>query len=134
MSLVIIIISVILIWTLFGDRISAWFRSMLLGKMEDAVRRRMGMPTRKEQKKREKQSRSAGNRGYTSYNSSYASSARRGEYSHISIAIILREYAEDVEYVEYKSFTSTEDSTSTGSVSFKIENQVSDAVYQEFKQ
>lgn len=115
-------------WMIFGEKIKSWLRSLMMRKMEDAIRAQMGMPSRKEEERMKRKAKatsaSAGRRPETSRHT-YGSSAHH---------IIPPEYAEDAEFVEYKEFSHSESaSVSNGGVEFKSENQVTDVEFTEIK-
>lgn len=132
MTFVVILIVLVAVWAFFGDRISAWLRAQMMGRMEDQVRRAMGMPSRKEEKKMRKEAQKAASRNGGA--DPYTRSARNPHH-HRPDSIIPKEYAEDVEFVEYKSFSKSEEvhANPDGSADVKVEEQVSDVEFTEIK-
>lgn len=140
MTFVIILILAIITWMIFGRKISLWFRAMMMRRMEDALRRGMGMPTRKEEEKarrkaekgRRQQHRpdSGGRRAAGAYDSDSRDYDPSGP-------IIPPGYAEDVEYTEYKEYSEAVEIRAEdghdGNTDVIVESQVSDVEYVEIK-
>lgn len=84
------------------------------GKMEDQLRRRMGMPSRKEEQRmrREAERRQTSDARRSAdegrYGTQRPSESRRRRRYHHTGPIIPKEYAEDVEFTEIKTFEQTE--------------------------
>lgn len=145
MTFVVILLILVLIWMIFGDRISAWFRRRMMESVEDRIRQSMGMPSRKEQRRREQEAakRQRRNDGKfhrpDSNNASYGRS-NSNPYQEAPHSILPKEYAEDVEYTEYKEFSSTttvtSETKSDGSTTTRvvIEEQVTDVEFVEIKE
>ena len=144
MTFVVIILILVLVWMLFGDRISAWFRQRMMDSMEDRIRQSMGMPSRKEQRRaeREAQKRRQRNEGRFHRPEDYERpGGNRGgnSYQQKPDSILPKEYAEDVEYTEYKEYsTSTTVSSHTdadGNTTTRVvvEEQVTDVEFEEIK-
>lgn len=107
----------------------------MANRAEDAMRRMMGMPSRKEEKRRRRKAAASGASGRSERNSrkSGASSRQRRHPSpRQSAAALLRSVAVDVEYSETVEFGETEIG---GGSTTKIvyEEQVSDVQYTEYK-
>lgn len=139
MALVVIILILIIIWMLFGTRISYWMQRKLMETMEDRVRRAMRMPTGKEERKRNREARKAERKNEGRFHHPDEKRSDRNPYHSRPNSILPKEYAEDVEFTEYKEFHSstTLDETLTTKngekVTFRIEEQVSDAEYIDIK-
>lgn len=138
MGIVVALLIILIVWLLFGSRISAWisnrFHTFVANKTEDMLRKAMGMPPRpdsREGKRRQKRGAYAGS-GEGEPDS--ARRRRRRSSRADSGPIIPKEYAEDVEFVEFKEFSSTTEETADGgSVRFRRESQVSDVEFVEIK-
>lgn len=123
----------IITWPLWRQ----WFYRFMSRRTEDAFRKAMGMPSRKEEQKmrREQEQRqqhyASGNTGRRNNNRSQTHT--RHSYSN---RIIPPEYAVDVEFTEYKNYsetTITDNDTRSNTTSFKYESQVEDVKYVEIK-
>lgn len=123
----------------FGTQISAWLRRKMMESMEDRLRRSMGMPTQKEERRerrnREKESRRNDGKFHKPADGGRKS---RNPYHHRPDSIIPKEYAEDVEFTEFKEYSSSTSVTETrgsdeSSVRFRVEEQVSDVEFIEIK-
>ncbi len=101
MTVIAIIILLIVIWMIFGERISAGIRTFMAHRAEDTVRRMMGMPTRKQERKARRQAEKQAAGRSSAYRAQNGSSAK-------SEHIIPPEYAEDVEYVEVRDYSRTD--------------------------
>lgn len=136
MTTIAIIIIVILVVSLFGDRISAWIRGFMARRAEDAMRRMMGMPSRKEEQRARRRAEKAARSGKTDQSARYAGrqSTRSGNTSNNG-PIIPKEYAEDVEYVEIKSYSESTEIHADPKKGETIyhESQVEEAEYIEIK-
>lgn len=95
MTFIAIILLIIIVWLVFGESIKRALYGFIARKAEDSLRRSMGMPPRKEQKKKRSQRRENSSGRSTGRHAS----GRPGE------PVIPKEYAEDVEYVEIKSYS-----------------------------
>lgn len=120
-----VLVIIILIIALFGDRITRWLSRYLQRRFAERIMREFGMPPHQEAAK-------GGNR---SGRTDFTRHRRRGrdERRHI----IPPEYAEDVEYVEIQ--TKTTESKSGYKVDSKeerewYESQVEDAEYVEIRE
>lgn len=101
MSILAFILLIILVWLIFGRQISAWSRTFMAHRAEDAVRRMMGMPSRREERK----ARERAERAARSADSSYSHDRYRQSAHSDNDPIIPKEYAEDVEYVEIRDYS-----------------------------
>lgn len=123
-----ILIIVILVVSLFGDRISQWFKGFMARRAEDAMRRMMGMPSRKEERRARKEAQQRAERFHSAGGHTYNPRRDNGP-------IIPGEYAEDVEFVEIKEYSETTrihaDEQEAGEVYH--ESQVEEADYIEIK-
>lgn len=131
MTAFIIIISIILLfwmWPYIMRLLAPYFQNWIVGKMEDRMRRMMGMPTRKEERKaaRKKEKEEKKERGKGK--SQPSGQSRRGK-------IIPPEYAEDVEFVEYKNVSETEiiKESPEGKTEYYYESQIEDVEFIEIK-
>lgn len=133
MKFVIILIVVILIITLFGERISRLIREFIAHRTEDAIRRMMGMPTRKEEKRARKERGNTYKRGDTGFRED---SSRHSYSAETEEPIIPKEYAEDVEFIEIKEYSSKTivEDTKAGKTRIYHESQVEEAEYVEIKE
>lgn len=135
MTFIIILLSLILIWMIFGDRIKAWSQRRMVDKMEDMFRQSMGMPTAKEERRHRKQAEKEArrNNGFTRPSSG---SQSRDPFRQKPDSILPKEYAEDVEFTEYKEYSSSTTIKSEDSgteTEIKVESQVSDVEFTEIK-
>ncbi|MDE6754421.1 MAG: hypothetical protein K2J82_07400 [Muribaculaceae bacterium] len=145
MHFVIILIILILVWLIFGSRISAWlkrkFNQYLTNKTEDFIRNATGMPPRPGSRadKRSRKNKSSRSQSSESSSSSGSHSGYRAGYgygySSYDTHIIPPEYAEDVEFTEIKEFSQTdiEARFSDGQRVEYHESQVSDVEWVEIK-
>lgn len=127
----IILIIVLVCWPWISPYISRWIRNFMSRRAEDMMRRMMGMPSRKEERKKARRQESEKRKGAGGY-----SSARGRKKSRHAThpAELMKKVAEDVEYVEIKEFESTtiiEDDGDTQRVYH--EEQVTDVEYTEIK-
>ena len=90
-----IFLILIIFCILFWPWISRWLRGFLARRSEDAIRRMMGMPSRKEEEKMRRK-RDEGYRQSQSYREE--DNLSRGE----KIVRDMQEYAEDVDFIEIK--------------------------------
>ena len=128
-----IILLLAIIWLCFGNQIRNWIHRRMMQRMEDIIRRSMGMPSVKEEQKMrkqaEKQNRKSGFR-----DPGAGTRTHHGPEVVRPDTIIPKEYAEDVDFVEYKDFSqSVEISESDDATSVRTEEQVSDVEYVEIK-
>ena len=111
----------------------------IMGKMEDRMRRMVGMPTRKEEKKAQKRRRKERRDGSASFHSASGGGregSRRGRNSS-GYVDYLRNYAEDVEFVEIKNFSESveigQENKKDSAADYRIEQQVEDVEFVEIK-
>lgn len=115
-----------------------YIQRWLMGRMEDAMRRRMGMPTRKEEERMRREASRSGSSASSSRASRDTSDtySRQRQYSYRrghGDPIIPKEYAEDVEFTEVKTYSQTDISGGDVSHGEYHESQVEDAEYVEIK-
>ncbi|MCM1369532.1 MAG: hypothetical protein NC204_04085 [Candidatus Amulumruptor caecigallinarius] len=125
-----LIFALILLW-LCWPLIRRLVQAFMMRRAEDMLRRMMGMPSGKEQRRRERR------------NNSRNSSARQGARQDSSrwhrapgqdAAEMLKAVAEDVEFVEYKEFESEETAAANTRQKRRFrEEQVSDVEYVEIR-
>lgn len=130
MGLVIIILIIMLFW-IFGPQLMRGLQVYASRKMEDRLRRMMGMPSRAEEKKARRGEERNGKAGGWREKFRRQSSRGRGGDPAADVRM-MKEYAEDVEYVEIHEYSeSIKFSQDAGSENIKIrqESQVSDAEY-----
>lgn len=128
MGFLIVLLILILGWQLFGGQIMRLISRWLSGKYEDGIRRMMGMPTRKEERRQRKRA-AKENRG-----SARSSSASRNQESRPHPAKMMKNVAVDVEYTEIKEFEErTIIETDNNSTRIRVEEQISDVEYVEIK-
>ncbi|MBD5369773.1 MAG: hypothetical protein HDR80_08090 [Bacteroides sp.] len=135
MTFLIVLIVLVLGWYIFGTKIKAWLQGMMIRRMEDSIRKGMGMPSRKEEEKARRRAEKEARKHTAGASPSGSASAA---YSAPTGHIIPPEYAEDVEYTEYREYSETIDITAAreagGNTRVKVESQVSDAEYIEIKE
>lgn len=108
-----------------------WIQRWMMGKMEDRMRRMMGMPTRKEEKKARKQAgrrQTGGAERFRQAAQGRRAGSRRSEGP--SGVDMLQGVAEDVEYTEIKTYSEDLEigiSKEGKEVSYKLEHQIEDA-------
>lgn len=141
MGLLIFIIILVLIPQLW-PYISRWITRYAAGKLEDRMRTMMGMPTRAEEKKAAKQreeTRHAEERDSEGRASSWRDrftrrSGRRHPFDPTREGVrMMRLYAEDAEYVEIREYSASltfEQDPKSDSITFTLEEQLSEAEYQ----
>ncbi len=134
-----IAILIILLLPFIIPFIGRLIKSYALGKMEDNMRRMMGMPTRSEEKKARKQQERDERQAKKA--AEKESSRRYGFHNHgrnhnvgnpSEDIRMMRLYAEDVEFVEIREYSADlkfEQDLNTGNVKIKFEEQVSDAEF-----
>lgn len=119
---VIVILLLILLWNLLKGPVARWVSKFIAHRTEDAVRRMMGMPTRKEEQKRRKEAEKRARRG------------KGGASKEHHPAVLMKRVAEDVEYTEFTEYERTEIIEDDGKTRRVIvEEQISDAEYIEIK-
>ena len=127
----IILIVVVLCWPWISRYLSRMVSNFMSHRAEDMMRRMMGMPSRKEERKNARRKESEQRRGTTGATSARAY-RKHGQAGHP--AELMKKVAEDAEYVEIKEFESTtiiEDDGATRRIYH--EEQVSDVEYTEIK-
>lgn len=131
----IFLLLICLMWPWIGPRLSRWFRGFMTRRAEDAVRRMMGMPSRKEEERaRRRASGAAGRKERDRQSSAGRGTGRRHPRPTEDAAEMLKSVAEDVEFTEIKEFESTEiGEDKTSGTRVWSEEQVSDVEYTEFK-
>lgn len=139
-----IIIAIILLLPVIIPFIGRKIKEYAMGKMEDRMRRMMGMPTRSEEKKARKAqaktearrdgwtaSSEEGERGSSRFG--FRSRHRNHNVGNPAEDIrMMRMYAEDVEFVEIREYSAElrfEQDEQPGKVKFTYEEQVSDAEF-----
>lgn len=139
----ILIVLVFLFWALgplMRRWVGPWIQRWAMHRQEDMIRRMMGMPTRKEEKKARKQAgKNRKERGASRFRQAAAGS-RRGysasRRSSFSTVHLLQFVAEDVEFTEIKEYSRTEEiggGEAKKGAEYREETQVEDAVYTEIK-
>lgn len=134
-----IAILIILLLPLVFPYIGRWIKSYAMGKMEDNMRRMMGMPTRseekrarKEQARTERESKRDEDRG-SSRRYGFRNRGRNHNVGNPSEDIrMMRLYAEDVEFVEIREYSADiqfKQDLNTGHIKITVEEQVSDAEF-----
>ena len=134
-----IAILIILLLPLIFPYIGRWIKSYAMGKMEDNMRRMMGMPTRaeekrarKEQARTERDSRRDEERG-GARRYGFRGRGRNHNVGNPAEDIrMMRLYAEDVEFVEIREYSADiqfEQDAETGRVKITVEEQMSDAEF-----
>lgn len=138
-TFLIVIIIIFVVIPILIRPLRPYLQRWMAGKMEDQLRRRMGMPTRKEEQRmrREAERRASSPAGDESaYTARQSASRRRRRTQRHSGPIIPKEYAEDVEFTEIKTFEQTE-IHGTGNDGKEErewhESQIEDAEYVEVK-
>ena len=120
---------------LFWPRISMWLRKLMLGRMEDAVRKATGQPTRKEERRQRRQQEKAAGKGRSSR--FRRRSEPEAEENPVHPAAMMKEVAEDVEFTEIREFSQESIATETSGPGRRkrvvVEEQVEDAEYTEIK-
>lgn len=126
----IILIIVVLCWPWISRYISRMVSNFMSHRAEDMMRRMMGMPSRKEERKNARRRDNAEKKSGT-----YSGRSRAHRHNGATHpAQLLKSVAEDAEYVEIKEFDSTtivEDDGATRRIYH--EEQVSDVEYTEIK-
>ncbi len=90
-----IVLILIILCIIFWPWISRWLRGFLARRSEDAIRKMMGMPTRKEEEKLRRKREEGYRRSSTHKEDDNLS---RGE----KIVRDMQEYAEDVDFIEIR--------------------------------
>lgn len=132
MTFLLIVIIVIICW----PWISKWIKGFMSRRAEDAIRRMMGMPSRKEeQRRRKEQSNSNTNRRRDKAKSTQTPAQER-EADRKEALRSMKENAVDVEYTEYREFSQTEIAVEDGEGNKRVctESQVTDVEYIEIRE
>lgn len=131
-----IIILIILLLPLVWPYIRRAISSYMMGKMEDRMRRMMGMPTRAEEKKarkeQEKAEKKREERGEPSGFRFRGHTRNHNVGNPAEDLRMMRLYAEDVEFVEIREYSAEihfEQDKESGKIKIKYEEQVSDAEF-----
>ena len=137
MSIVFVILIVLLVcWPWISRFVTRMVSQFMARRAEDMMRRMMGMPSRKEERRKRRSRESAHKHGDGGENFYSDGSADAGKRRHrrpaYSVAALLRSVAVDVEYVEIREFSPP--FMDDGS-RFKLvyEEQVSDVEYTEIR-
>lgn len=132
MGILIFIILFIVLWPF----IKPWFQRFMARRMEDAVRKMAGMPTRKQEEKMRRQQQKQAQE--TTRESSFFGRRRRPSRprrSNGEEVAAMRAYAVDVEYTEIKEYSEStivnDSSACRGRV--RVEEQISDVEFTEIK-
>ena len=132
--LLIIFLVIVLAAPLLKRWLAPLFQRWMMHRMEDAMRKMMGVPTRKEEKRirkeREKKASEARRREKASDPRPNAGYERRSAGRREPL--IPKEYAVDVEFVEIREFDS-ETRQGRGEVKYEMECQVEDVKFVEIK-
>lgn len=129
-----ILILVVLFFWLCWPAISRWLKRKAMEKAENYMRQAMGMPPREKSRRKDSYRNGGENRRGGEYrHNPYAESGRKGN-THEPCTVIMRQYAEDIEFVEIKDYSSeTVKKTVISTESFR-ESQVSEAEWTEIKE
>ena len=129
MTFFIIIILLVVLW----PWITKWVKGFMSRRAEDAIRRMMGMPSRKEEQRRRKESERK--QASTSQRNKRTAAAQEREADRREAVRSMKENAVDVEYTEYKEYSQTEISVENadGKTRIYTESQVTDAEFGEIK-
>ena len=133
MSALAIILIIFIALYLLREPISRWLSGFMARRAEDTMRRMMGMPSRKEERRKAKRQ-SAGD-GFSRTRTGSAGNARRRHRPPTAdAATILKSVAEDVEFTEIREFESTTIADERkGEQRIYREEQVTDAEFIEIK-
>lgn len=134
-----IAILIILLLPLIIPYIGRMVKNYAMGKMEDRMRRMMGMPTRAEERKArkaqgfERRNPSAEEEKGSGRRNPFRSRGRNHNVGNPAEDIrMMKRYAEDVEFVEIKEYSADirfEQDPETGNVKIKAEEQMTDAEF-----
>lgn len=134
----IILVVICLCWPWISRLLSRWFSGFMARRAEDMMRRMMGMPSRKEERRANRaagQSRDSSGASERRESNRRASGGRYHRKPRTDAAALLKSVAVDVEYTEIKEFESTtivEDDGKTRRV--YNEEQVSDVEFMEIRE
>lgn len=123
-----ILILIFILWPLMREPASRWFSGFMARRTEDMMRRMMGMPSRKEEKRQNKKrkERTSASQKKTGRNSGKASKPHPAE--------MMKSVAEDVVFTEIKEFESRTIIESDGeNTRIVVEEQITDVEYTEIK-
>lgn len=124
----IILVVLFLCWPMISRLLSRWFSGFMARRTEDMLRRMMGMPSRKEEKR-------ASGRSSASTNAGGTSGSRYHREPRTDAATLLKSVAVDVDYTEIKEFGTDPVRGEEGNRSRKYdEEQVSDVEYMEIRE
>ena len=137
-TFIVILLLLILFWPWISKWLSGWIRKFMANRAEDAMRRMMGMPSRKEQKRRERERQRRAQRGEPdderTRESFYGDTDAQGNSRHERTSAMMQSVAVDVEYTEFKEFTKeTVADDASGKTRIRTEEQISDAEFVEIK-
>lgn len=118
-----------MLWPLIWRGISALLRRFMARRAEDMMRRMMGMPSRKEEKRRKR-----GAKTHNQYSSRVYSEPAGQSYRSDDPARMMKKVAEDVEFTEIREFESkTTVDFDPKTNKLVVEEQVSDVEFTEIK-
>lgn len=130
MTFLIILILIVILW----PWITKWAKGFMSHRAEDAIRRMMGMPSRKEEQRRRKENEKK--QAATSQRNRRQAAEQEREADRKEAVRSMKENAVDVEYTEYKEFSQTEIAVedSEGNTRIYTESQVTDVEFVEIKE
>lgn len=130
MTFLIILILIVILW----PWITKWAKGFMSRRAEDAIRRMMGMPSRKEEQRRRKENEKK--QAATSQRNRRQAAEQEREADRKEAVRSMKENAVDVEYTEYKEFSQTEIAVedSEGNTRIYTESQVTDVEFVEIKE
>lgn len=129
MTFLIVLILIVILW----PWITKWVKGFLSRRTEDAIRRMMGMPSRKEEKRRRKENEKK--QAAAAQRNKRQTAARERDAGRRDAVRSMKENAVDVEYTEYKEFSQTKITLEDdcGNARTYTESQVSDVEFVEIK-
>lgn len=130
MTFLIIIILLVILW----PWITKWVKGFMSRRAEDAIRRMMGMPSRKEEQRKRKENEKK--QASTSRRNKRKAAEQEREADRQDALRSMKENAVDVEYTEYKEFSQTEIAVEDekGNTRIYTESQVTDVEFVEIKE
>ena len=130
MTFLIILIIIVILW----PWITKWVKGFMSRRAEDAIRRMMGMPSRKEEQRRRKENEKK--QASTERHNKRKAAAQEREADRREAVRSMKENAVDVEYTEYKEFSQTEIAVedAEGNTRIYTESQVTDVEFVEIKE